>query len=171
MTRMASDTSNSMRLRLRLDWPLFGPAAFAGAGSLLSLFTLLSKPSARLWHEATAQGLHQIDREIERAGLQLRLEAALHEQLRFGAQDLQIISQALAIPQHRQIVGLLGAGEGVALLGTLAAEAVHGRQSIDDFTQRVGHDLVVLFDRRIVLRILRGELRAALAGVEQRQGE
>src|SRR5580692_1419978 len=112
MTSSASDTSTSMRLRLRL--------------SLISVFTLFSKPSARLRHEAAAKGLHQVDRQVERAGLQLCLEAALHEQLRFGAQDLQIISQALAISQHGQIVGLLGTGQGVALFGTLAAEAVHG---------------------------------------------
>src|SRR5580658_2340731 len=146
ITRMPSVTASIMRLRL--------PLPLAGATSWVSVFILFCSPAAlglrQLRHEPAAEGLNQVNRQIEAAGLQLCLEAALDQQLRFGAQYLQVIAHALPIAQYRQIVGLPGARQGLALFATLLPQTVHGGEGIDHFAQGIGHDLVVLFHSNVI---------------------
>src|SRR5665213_1107386 len=159
MTRMASVTARSSRLRLPLPPALPSGLPSVGAlfsGSMVTVVSGIQRCRRQLlWQEATAQGLRQVNRQIERSGLQLCFQTALRQQLRFSAQHLQVISQAFPKAQYRQIVGFLRSRQRLALLGALPPQAVHGRERIDDFAQGIGNDLVVLLDGLIVLRVLR----------------
>ncbi len=57
--------------------------------------------------ESTAKRTHEIDLERELTRAQVGVEALLREQRRLGAQHLQIVADALAITQEREVVGFL----------------------------------------------------------------
>src|SRR3989442_8627574 len=91
--------------------------------------------------ESTAQRSDEIDRERELARAQVSIEALLRKQRRLCAQHLQIIADALAITQEREVVGFLCGRLRLHLLPALLVDAAEGGELIDDVSYRVGKRL------------------------------
>src|SRR3954471_4338240 len=116
-----------------------------------------------------AKSAGQINRCIQCARLQIRVQTALRQELCFSRQHLQVVADAFAIAKCREIVGILGSRKAFTLLHLLLVDAVEGRQLIDDLTQTIRDSLVVLLNRNVIFRIPSRKVPTALTRIEDRQ--
>src|SRR3954468_14777934 len=99
-SRKTATTAPIRRLRLRF------PAGFSFASvvcdSMVKASLAFSRRERCFRVESAAEGADQVDRQGETARPQVRFEALLREELRFGAQHFEQVADAFAIAQHRQ---------------------------------------------------------------------
>jgi len=89
----------------------------------------------------------------------------------FGRQHLQVVADALAVAEGREVIGILRGGKTLALLGPLLIDTPERSQLVYDLAQPVGHGLVVLLDRDVIFGITRREVSAPLAAIEEGQAD
>src|ERR1700730_13325245 len=119
--------------------------------------------------EPTAQRPNQVDGQRELTRAQFGVEALLREQRRLSGKYFEVVADAFAVTQERQVVRFLRGSQGLALLHALLVHALERGELIHHLAQGIGEGRVVLLDGDVVVSILAGEVAAQAPGVEDWQ--
>src|SRR6266568_7821293 len=133
--RTVAGSTGHCQVACRVDWSL-----------VLVLCTAILFNSGDRGSPAPARGVvepapkraDEIDRKRELARLEVGVEALLREQRLLRREHLEVVADALAVAQQREIVGFLRGRERLRLLSTLLGDAAKRSEIVDNVAQRVG---------------------------------
>lgn len=121
--------------------------------------------------ETAAQGLDQLDGKIDLLALQAGQLAFGDQQLLLHAEGVEVAADAFAVATHGQVEVGPGDIAGLALVDHLLLQGAQLAEVIADLAEGLDQRLVVLADGQVVVGVAFGQVGAAAATVEDRQGD